>query len=82
MTLAATESVHYATAAAAAFEADDVETTRRCVHALKGLARNFEATELEAKAIMIESDGADRQAVQELLSIANSWAAAAGSGKL
>ncbi len=82
MTLAATESVHYATAAATAFEAGDAETARRCVHALKGLARNFEAAGLEAKAMMIESRGADRQAMEELLLMANSWVAAAGSGKL
>ena len=64
MTLAATESIHYANAAAAAFEANDAETTHRCVHALKGLARNFEAAELEKKAVEIETAGADREAVR------------------
>ena len=76
MTLAATESVHYANAAVTAFEANDAETTRRCVHALKGLARNFEAVELEKKAVEIESCKAGYGAVQELLAIANAWLAA------
>jgi CheY-like chemotaxis protein len=80
MTLAATESIHYANAAAAAFEANDAETTRRCVHALKGLARNFEAVELAKKAVEIEGGGANRKSVQELLAIADAWAAAAKAG--
>ena len=80
MTLAATESIHYANAAAAAFEANDVETTRRCVHALKGLARNFEAVELAKKAVEIEGGGANRKSVQELLAIADAWAVAAKAG--
>lgn len=77
MTLAAQESIHYANAAAAAFEASDAETTRRCVHALKGLARNFEAVALAKKAVEIEVGGANRKSVQELLAIANAWATAA-----
>ncbi len=80
MTLAATESIHYANAAAAAFEANDAETTHRCVHALKGLARNFEAAELERKAMQIEIAGAGREAVDELLAIANAWVRAAEAG--
>jgi CheY-like chemotaxis protein len=80
MTLAATESIHYANAAAAAFEANDAETTRRCVHALKGLARNFEAVALEKKSVEIERGGADRNSVQELLAIANAWATVAKVG--
>lgn len=82
MTLAATESVHYANAAAAAFEANDTETTRRCAHALKGLARNFEAAELEKKAVEIERGSATREMVQELLTIANAWATAAKAGTI
>lgn len=80
MTLAAQESIHYANAAAAAFDANDAETTRRCVHALKGLARNFEAVDLEKKAVEIEGGGANRKSVQELLAIADAWAAAAKAG--
>ena len=81
MTLAATESIHYANAAAAAFEADDAETTQRCVHALKGLARNFEAADVGEK-----SGGNRRGRCQSrigswsLLAIANAWAAAAKAG--
>jgi CheY-like chemotaxis protein len=82
MAMAATESVHYANAAAAAFEANDAETTRRCAHALKGLARNFEAAELEKKAVDIESGNAKREAVQELLTIANAWVTAAKVGTI
>jgi len=82
MTLAATESIHYANAAAAAFEANDVETTRRCVHALKGLARNFEAADLEKKAVEIEGGGANRRSVQELLEFASAWATAAKAGTI
>ena len=80
MTLAATESIHYANAAAAAFQANDAETTRRCVHALKGLARNFEVADLEKKAMEIEGGGANRKSVRELLAIANAWATAAKAG--
>ena len=80
MTLATQESIHYANAAAAAFEANDAETTRRCVHALKGLARNFEAFDLEKKAVEIERGGANRKSVQELLAIADAWVAAAKAG--
>ena len=82
MTLAATESIHYATAAAAAYEANDSETTRRCVHTLKGLARNFEAAELEQKAVLVESHGADKTSVSELLAMANAWAEAARAGTI
>ena len=82
MTMAATESIHYANAASAAFEAGDAETTRRCVHALKGLARNFEAADLEKKAVEIERGGANHEAVRKLLAIANAWAAAAKAGTI
>ena len=82
MAMAAAESVHYANAAAAAFEAGDTETTRRCVHALKSLARNFEAADLEKKAVEIESGGANHEAVRKLLVIANAWAAAAKAGTI
>ena len=82
MTLAAAESTHYANAAVAAFESSDAETTRRCVHALKGLARNFEAADLEKKAVEIEGGGANRKSVQELLAISISWAAAAKAGTI
>lgn len=82
MTLAATESIHYANAAVAAFEANDAETTRRCVHALKGLARNFEAADLERTAMEIGGGGASRKAVQELLAIANAWEVAAKAGTI
>ena len=82
MTMAAMESVHYANAASAAFEVNDAETTRRCVHALKGIACNFEAAELEKKAMEIESGRANREVVQELLEIANAWAAAAKAGTI
>jgi HPt (histidine-containing phosphotransfer) domain-containing protein len=80
MTLAATESIHYANAAATAFEANDAETTRRCVHALKGLARNFEAADLERKAVEIEGGGASSKSVQGLLASANAWATAIKAG--
>ena len=82
MTMAALESVHYANAAVTAFEAHDAETARRCAHALKGIACNFEAYELEKKAMEFESRNANREAVQELLGIANAWAAAARAGTI
>ncbi|HLA03444.1 MAG TPA: Hpt domain-containing protein, partial [Aestuariivirga sp.] len=63
-------------------EANDVETTRRCVHALKGLARNFEAADLEKKAVEIEGGGANRRSVQELLEFASAWATAAKAGTI
>ena len=82
MAMAAMESVHYANAASMAFDADDVETTRRCAHALKGLARNFEAAELEKKAVEIESGNTSRGTVQELLVLANGWATAAKASSI
>jgi two-component system sensor histidine kinase/response regulator len=80
MTLAATESIHYANAAAAAFEAGDAETTQRCAHALRGLASNFEATDVEKMALEIERNGANRGTVYALQAGANAWAAKAKAG--
>ena len=80
MTLAATESIHYANAAAAAFEVGDVETTLRCAHALRGLAGNFEAADVEKKALEIERNGANRGTVYALQASANAWAAKARAG--
>ncbi len=82
MTLAASESIHYANAAAAAFKAGDAETTRHCVHALKGLARNFEAADLEGKAVQIETAGACRETITELLALADAWVTAAEAGTI
>ncbi|MEQ1519851.1 MAG: response regulator [Aestuariivirga sp.] len=80
MTLAATESIHYANAAAAAFESGDAETTLRCVHALRGLAGNFEAADVEKKALEIERNGANRGTVYAMQASANVWAAKAKAG--
>lgn len=80
MTLAATESIHYANAAAAAFEAGDAETTQRCAHALRGLASNFEAADVEKIALEIERNGANRGTIQALQASANAWAAKAKAG--
>jgi CheY-like chemotaxis protein len=82
MTLAATESIHYANAAAAAFEAADVETTLRCAHALRGLASNFEAADVEKKALEIERNGANRGTIYALQASANAWAAKARAGTI
>ena len=82
MAMAAMESIHYANAASMAFDANDIETTRRCAHALKGLARNFEAAELEKKAVEIERGNTSRGAVQELLMLANGWAIAVKANSL
>ncbi len=71
--MAAMESIHYANAAASAFAAGDQETARRCAHALRGLARNFEADDVEMAAMAIENDGADRSSIERLLRLANSW---------
>jgi CheY-like chemotaxis protein len=80
MTLAATESLHYANAAAAAFEAGDAETTLRCAHALRGLASNFEAADVEKKAVEIERNGANRGTIYALQASANAWATTAKAG--
>jgi CheY-like chemotaxis protein len=82
MTLAATESIHYANAAAAAFEAGDAETTLRCAHALRGLAGNFEAADVEKKALEIEKNGANRGTIYALQASANAWAKAATADTL
>ncbi|MEP7174494.1 MAG: Hpt domain-containing protein, partial [Aestuariivirga sp.] len=82
MTLAATESIHYANAAAAAFEAGDVETTLRCAHALRGLASNFEAADVEKKALEIERNGANRGTIYALQASANAWATKAKAGTI
>ncbi|HRA94961.1 MAG TPA: Hpt domain-containing protein, partial [Aestuariivirga sp.] len=65
-----------------AFDADDKETTRHCVHALKGLARNFEAADLEGKAVQIETAGACRETITELLALADAWVTAAEAGTI
>ncbi len=82
MTLAATESIHYANAAAAAFEAGDAETTLRCAHALRGLASNFEAADVEKKAVEIERNGANRGTIYALQASANAWATKAKAGTI
>lgn len=78
--LAAMESIHYANSAAVAFEAKDFETTRRCAHALLGLARNFEAAEVEQQAAAIEMNGATTDAVQNLLILTSLWHTATKTG--
>ncbi len=82
MTLAATESIHYANAAAAAFDAGDAETTLSCAHALRGLASNFEAADVEKKAMEIERNGANSGTVYALQASANAWAAKAKAGTI
>jgi CheY-like chemotaxis protein len=74
--LAAAESVHYANAASIAFSANDVETLRRCVNAIIGLAKNFEAAEIEHLTSSIERDGTDNRNIAMLLVLATEWHAA------
>lgn len=78
--MAAMESIHYANAAASAHAAGDHATARRCAHALKGLARNFEAGEVEMAAKAVENGGANTATIEKLLQQTNSWAQAAKSG--
>jgi CheY-like chemotaxis protein len=75
--MAAAEGIHYANAAASAFAAGDQDTARRCAHALTGLARNFEAGEVELAAMAIESDGAGQASIEKLLRLATEWARSA-----
>ncbi len=77
--MAAMESLHYANAAASAFAAGDQETARRCAHALTGLARNFEAGDVEIAAMAIENAGADQDAIERLLRQTRSWIQSAKS---
>ncbi len=78
---AARESIHYANAAVMAFEAGDTETTRRCVHALKGLALNFEASEIEKITVEIERKGVSLGMVKRLLNLASAWHETANLGR-
>ena len=71
--LAAAETVHYANAASIAVSANDVETLRRCLHAITGLAKNFDATEIEQFVKSIESDGRDNRRIAKLLVLATEW---------
>jgi CheY-like chemotaxis protein len=71
--MAAAESVHYANAASVAVSANDVETLRHCIHALLGLARNFEAPEVEQLASVIAGSGPDTRNVGMLLVLATEW---------
>jgi CheY-like chemotaxis protein len=71
--MAAAESVHYANAASIAVSANDVQTLRHCVHALLGLARNFEAPEIERLATTIASNGPDNRNISTMLVLATEW---------
>jgi CheY-like chemotaxis protein len=71
--MAAAESVHYANAASVAVSANDVETLRHCIHALLGLARNFEAPEIEQLASDIAGSGPDTRNIGMLLVLATEW---------
>ncbi len=71
--MAAAESVHYANAASVAVSANDVETLRHCIHALLGLARNFEAPEIEQLASEIHGRGPDTRNIGILLVLCTEW---------
>ena len=71
--MAAAESVHYANAASVAVSANDVQTLRHCIYALLGLARNFEAAEIEQLANTIDQRGANNRNIATLLVLATEW---------
>jgi CheY-like chemotaxis protein len=71
--LAAAETVHYANAALIAAGAHDVDTLRRCIHAIIGLAQNFEAGEIEQLVKSIGIDGSDHRRIAKLLVLATEW---------
>ena len=71
--MAAAESVHYANAASVAVSANDLETLRHCTHALLGLARNFEAPEIEQLVAAIGRSGPDNRNIATLLVLATEW---------
>ena len=71
--MAAAESVHYANAASVAVSGNDTQTLRHCIHALLGLARNFDAIEIEQLVTAIGSNGADSRNIATLLVLASEW---------
>jgi CheY-like chemotaxis protein len=71
--MASNESVHYANAAALSFEFGDGETLRRCLVALRGLALNFEATDLAALAHRIEQQQPAADDIRHLVMLAKAW---------
>jgi CheY-like chemotaxis protein len=71
--MAAAESVHYANAASIALSANDVQTLRQCIHALRSLARNFEAGEIEQLATVIAQKGASNRNISTMLVLATEW---------
>jgi CheY-like chemotaxis protein len=71
--MAAAESVHYANAASVAVSGNDTQTLRHCIHALRGLARNFEAREIEQLATAIGASGPDSRNIATLLVLATEW---------
>ena len=71
--MAAAESVHYANAASVAVSANDLQTLRHCIHALLGLARNFEAAEIEQLVHAIDQHGANNRNIATLLVLATEW---------
>ncbi len=71
--LAAAESVHYANAASIAVSANDVDTLDRCIHALAGLAINFEAPDIAELTGHMMRTGADGRNVATLLVLATEW---------
>jgi CheY-like chemotaxis protein len=71
--MAAAESVHYANAASIAVSGNDVQTLRHCIHALLGLARNFEAAEIEQLVTAIDENGSNGRNIATLLVLATEW---------
>jgi CheY-like chemotaxis protein len=71
--MAAGEAVHYANVAEAAFNANDRETLRRCLHSLRGLAVNFGADELAMHVWQMQQGTNDAHEVSELARLALAW---------
>jgi CheY-like chemotaxis protein len=71
--MAAGESMHYANAAAFAFECRDDETLRRCLHSLRGLALSFKHPALILALLEIDATGASEEKLQQVCALAAKW---------
>jgi CheY-like chemotaxis protein len=74
--MAAGESMHYANAAAFAFECRDDETLCRCLHSLKGLALSFKHPALALALLEIDAAGPTEERLKQVCALAASWPSA------
>lgn len=71
--MAAAEAMHFANAAAFAFECKDGETLRRCLHSLRGLALGFGHPGLLMALLEVDASGGTPEKLQAICDLAQRW---------